>query len=161
MTHKTTISTIFALAMTGAVIGAGPAQAFCIDNKSHHTLRVHLETYNPFGKYVVLFKPGKKGCCGWFNPRCNPTRERNGILTFSVRTKQKAKNKLYCASGWIKRVYATADGDIKITENKGSLGGLRCDSRDSLKRPVTQYTFTKRKKRGMPPPIVVPPPPER
>ena len=139
MTRKTTILAIFALAMAGGMSGAGPAQAFCIDNKSPHALRVHVETSNPFGKFAVLFEPGDTACCSWFDQRCNPTRVRNGILAFSVRTKQKAENNLYCAAGWTKRVYGTADGTIVITE--------------------TQQTFFKRN-RGMPPPIVVPPPPE-
>ena len=161
MRRRTTISVIFALAMTGAMIGAGPARAFCIENQSPYALRVHLKTYNPLGGFAVLFKPGDKKCCSWFDQRCNPPRTREGMLIFSVRSKHKAAKKLYCGSGWNRRVYATADGAILITGNGGSLGGLRCDSRDLLRRPVTQQTFFKRsKKGGMPPPIIVPPPPE-
>ena len=78
------------------------------------------------------------------------------MLTFSVRTKYGAKKNLYCAAGWVKRVYATANGRIVITENLGSLGRLGCDSRDSFKRPVTRQSFLKLRKQGMPPPIVVP-----
>ena len=123
MAHRTKILVIFGLAMAGMMIGSGPAQAFCIDNKSSHTLRVHMETGNPFGKFAVLFKPGEKTCCDWFSQRCNPTRTRDGLLTFSVRTKHKARKKLYCASGWIRRVFGTANGNIVITEKPGSLGG--------------------------------------
>lgn len=144
--------------MIGTALDAGPAKAFCIDNKSPYDLRVHVETNNPFGKYAVLFKPGDSACCSWFNQRCNPTRVRDGILEFSVRTKQKAKKKLFCAAGLTRRVFGTANGNIVITENRGSLGGLRCDSRDFLKRPVTRQTLLRRKNTGMPPPIMVPPP---
>lgn len=158
MTRKSTILAIFVLAMAGAMAGAGPARAFCIDNRSPYAVRVHLETSNPFGTFAVMFKPGEKDCCPWFSQRCNPTRARDGLLMFSVRSKRNAGNNFYCAAGWIRRVYATADGNIVITENRGSLGGLRCDSRDDRKRPVTQQTFLKRKKGGMPPPIVVPRP---
>jgi hypothetical protein len=165
MARKTTIPVIFALAiigaMTGSMIDARPAQAFCIDNKTAYPLRVHLENYNPLGKFAEVFNPGDRTCCSWFNQRCNPTRTRNGMLIFSVRTKQKAAKKMYCASGWNRQVFATADGDIVITENGGSLGGLRCDSRDLLRRPVTQQTYLRQlKKRGMPSRIIVPPPPE-
>jgi len=41
-------------------------------------------------------------------------------------------------------------------EKPGSLGGLGCDSRDFFKRPVTQQSFLKLRKRAIPPPIVVP-----
>lgn len=160
MARKTTILAIFVLAMTGVMTGAEPAQAFCIDNKSPYTLRVHLETVNPFGKFRVPFKPGNKACCSWFSQRCNPTRTRDALLMFSIRTKANANIQRYCVSGWIKRVLATADGTITITENRGSLGGLRCDSRDYFGRPVTQQTILKRRKKGLPPPIVVPAPPE-
>ena len=160
MTPKTKNLMIFAVAMTVAMIGGGPARAFCIDNKSPHALRVHMQTGNPFGSFVVLFKPGDKGCCPWFTLRCNPTRARSGMLMFSVRSKHNAVKKLFCASGWIKRVYATADGNIVITENGSGIGGLRCESRDHLRRPVTQQTFLKRNRGGMPPPIIVPPPPK-
>ena len=78
------------------------------------------------------------------------------MLTFSVLTKYGAKKNLYCAAGWVRRVYATANGRIVITEKPGSLGGLGCDSRNSFKRPVTQQSFLKLRKQGMPPPIVMP-----
>ena len=160
MTHKATIPVIFALAIIGAMIGARPAQAFCIDNKTASPLRVHLENYNPLGKFTELFNPGERTCCSWFNQRCNPTRTRNGMLVFSVRTKQKAAKQLYCASGWNRQIYATANGNIVITEKRGSLGGLHCDSRDLLRRPVTHRTYMKQlKKTGMPSRIIVPPPP--
>ena len=155
MTRKSTILAIFLLAM----IGAGPAQAFCVDNRSPYELRVHLETSNPLGEFAVLFEPGERRCCAWFSQRCNPTRARDGMLIFTVRTRHDARYKLYCASGWVRRVYGTANGNIEITEQPGSLGGLHCDSRDYYRRPVTQQTFLNRhKKRGMPPPIIVPPP---
>ena len=156
MTRKTITLAITLLAMTMV----NPARAFCINNKSQHVLRVHMETQNPFGRFAVLFKPNTRGCCSWFHQRCNPTGKRDGLLTFSVRSKSKAKNKVYCATGWMKRVYGTANGEILITESPGSMGGLNCDSRDSFKRRVTQQTYYKRKRRGMPPPIIVPPPPE-
>ena len=57
MTRKSNLLAIFLLAMTGAA----PAQAFYIDNKSPYAVRVHLETASSFGKFAVLFKPGKKG----------------------------------------------------------------------------------------------------
>jgi hypothetical protein len=161
MRRKTAIRLLFALATAGSLAGAAPARAFCIDNKTPHALRVHMETANPFGKFVELFQPGQRACCAWFSQRCNPTRVRDGMLTFTVRSKSKASRKLYCSSGWARRVYATANGDIVITENPGNLGGLRCDSRDLNRRPVTEQTFLRRhRKRGMPPPIMVPPPPE-
>ena len=161
MTRKTAVRLIFALAMAGSLAGAAPARAFCIDNKTQHALRVHMVTANPMGRFVELFQPRQRACCAWFDQRCNPTRVRDGLLTFTIRSKRKASRKLYCQSGWARQVYATANGDIVITENGSNLGGLQCDSRDLQKRPVTQQTFLQRhRKRGMPPPIVVPPPPE-
>jgi len=158
MTRKTILLVIFTMAMTSD----GPARAFCIENKSPWALRVHLETSNPFGTFAVLFKPGDRGCCAWFNPRCNPTRDRQGVLMFSVRSKHRGISQRYCSSGWMRGAFATADGNILITENKTSRGGLDCDSRDKMQRPVTHETFVKNsmKKRGLPPPIIVPPPPE-
>ena len=160
MTRKTTFRMLLALAMTGTMMGAGSAKAFCIDNKTSYNLRVNLETPSPYGKFVELFRPGKKACCSWFNQRCNPTRQREGLLMFSVRSKPKARTKLYCASGWTRRIYASASGTIVITENRGSLGGLRCDSRDLSRQKVTQQSFLKHyKKNKMPLPIIVPPRP--
>ena len=161
MTRRIAIPALVLLILMGTLTATGPAHAFCIDNKSPYNLRVHLETPNPFGSFRVLFRAGQKGCCDWFSQRCNPTRERDGMLEFSVRTQTEVKTKRYCATGWIRRVYATADGSILITENKGNIGGLKCDSRDFFNRPVTQQMYFQRKKRGgMPPPIVVPPPPQ-
>ena len=163
MARKNSISTVFGLVLAGMVFGGGSAQAFCIDNKTSYPLRVHLETPNPFGEFVELFQPGTRACCAWFNQRCNPTRTREGMLMFSVRSRHKFRLKLFCSSGWLRRVYATATGTIVITENRGSLGGLNCDSRDIQRRPITQQTYLqryKRQKNRMPPPIVVPPPPE-
>lgn len=160
MTRKSTIWVIFSLVIAYTVTGAGSAQAFCIDNKTLHPLRVHQETHNPFGKFVQLFEPGTKSCCAWFSQRCNPTRTRDGMLMFTVRSQRNATTELYCASGWVRRLYATANGNIVITEKRGTLGGLECDSRDLYRRPVTLQTYRKHvKKSGLPPAIVVPPPP--
>jgi hypothetical protein len=156
MTHKTTAILITTLTL----LGAGPAKAFCIENKTPYALRIHLETFSSYDRFAVLFKPGDISCCHWLTKRCNPTGERDGFLSFSVRAKTASKRKPYCADGWSKRIVATASGKISITERPGTIGGLHCDSRDIFNRPVSKQSTLRRSYKGLPPPIVVPPPPE-
>lgn len=163
MTRRGMRLAILVLAAACVMAAAAPARAFCVENRSSHDLRVHLETTNPYGAYAVLFKPGDRACCAWFDRRCNPTRKRDGMLSFSVRSKHRYPNTRYCVSGLMRGAFTTADGSITIVDDRTSRGGLECDSRDGQKKPVTRDTFVRRslKQRGMPPPIIVPPPPGR
>ena len=152
-----TISALFMVSL--ACLAANPAQAFCIENKTSYSLRVHLESFSSFKRFRQLFKPGDLACCNWIRKECNPTGNRDGVLAFSIRAKTLKSTVPYCADGWSKQIYATASGRIVVTERPGSIGGLHCDSRDLFQMPVSVRTHFKERRRGLPPPIVVPPRP--
>jgi len=116
---------------------ASPANAYCVINKWKDTIHVKLKTYNPLGNFHRMIKTGEEACCEWFDRRCNPSASRDGTIIFDIRSRNKKPRELYCSSGLQKRVGGVGGGKITIRESISKIGGLECDSRDYLSRPVT------------------------
>lgn len=116
---------------------SNPANAFCVVNLWKDTLHVKLKTYNPLGNFHRMIKSGDKACCEWFDRNCNPSASRDGTIVFDIRSRNKKPRELYCSTGLQKRVVGVGGGTITVRENISKIGGLECDSRDYLARPVT------------------------
>ncbi|MGY9017938.1 MAG: hypothetical protein ACKVHX_00505 [Alphaproteobacteria bacterium] len=84
-----------------------------------------------------MTKPNKKTCCEWFDRNCNPSTSRDGAIVFDIRSRNKEPRKPYCSTGLQKQVAGVGGGKITIRESISKTGGLECDSRDYLSRPVT------------------------
>jgi hypothetical protein len=113
------------------------ANAYCVINKWKDTLHVKLKTYNPLGNFHRMIKPGDEACCEWFDRSCNPSASRDGAVVFDIRSRNKKPRELYCSTGLQKRIAGVGGGKITIQESISKIGGLECDSRDYLSRPVT------------------------
>ncbi|MBK18528.1 MAG: hypothetical protein CMM52_06805 [Rhodospirillaceae bacterium] len=122
--------------IVGAFGATSPASAFCIVNEWKQTIHVRLKTYNPLGHFHRMIKAGDEPCCEWFDRNCNPTATRTGRLIFDIRSRAKKPKEFYCATGLQKRVAGVGGGKITVRESIGKLGGLECESRDFLSRPV-------------------------
>jgi hypothetical protein len=136
---KILIARSFALLVVifGMQTVTSPANAYCVINKWKGTLHVKLKTYNPLGNFHRMIKTGEEACCEWFDRSCNPSASQDGVIVFDIRSRNKKPRELYCSTGLQKRVGGMGGGKITIRESISKIGGLDCDSRDYLSRPVT------------------------
>ncbi|NKB20226.1 MAG: hypothetical protein GKS01_06735 [Alphaproteobacteria bacterium] len=122
--------------LLGFQAATSPASAYCIVNEWKRTLHVKLKTHNPLGNFHRMIKPNEEACCEWFDRSCNPSASRNGKLIFDIRSKSKKPREFYCSTSLQKRVSGVGGGKITVRDNIAQIGGLECDSRDYLARPV-------------------------